>query len=138
MNSMDQPTYIDDYNAIVAVLNMYCAGCVHADSTLMKPAFSGQTTFFGVDASGKLSGGPIQLLFDEVDSSGFRHSPEAQTVIAKVDIAGTAASARVDMNDISGHYFTDFFHLLKVQGKWTVVGKIFHAHVTPCAHRNCD
>lgn len=37
--------------------------------------------------------------------------------IVKVDIAGTAASARIDTNDISGFCFTDFFNLLKVEGK---------------------
>ena len=42
-----------------------------------------------------------------------------------------AASARIDTNDISGFCFTDFFNLLKVEGKWTVISKIYHTHVTP-------
>ncbi|MGF6170535.1 hypothetical protein M2426_004150 [Pseudomonas moraviensis] len=32
---------------------------------------------------------------------------------------------------MSGISFTDFFHLLKVDGKWAVVSKIFHTHVAP-------
>ena len=51
--------------------------------------------------------------------------------IVKVDIAGTAASARIDTNDISGFCFTDFFNLLKVEGKWIVISKIYHTHVAP-------
>ncbi|KQW91601.1 hypothetical protein ASC94_17655 [Massilia sp. Root418] len=127
---MSKPTYVQDYQAIVEVLNKYNEGCKQADSGIMKPAFSERATIFGVDGEGKLTGGPIQLLFDGIDSV-FRPSPEAQGEIVKVDIAGTAASARIDTNDVSGFCFTDFFNLLKVDGNWTVVSKIYHTHVAP-------
>lgn len=96
----------------------------------MKPAFSEQAPMFGVDAEGKLASGPIQALFDGIDTA-FRPSPEAQGAIVKVDIAGTAASARIDTNDISGFCFTDFFNLLKLEGKWIVISKIYHTHIAP-------
>ncbi|GAB7543101.1 nuclear transport factor 2 family protein [Cupriavidus sp. 8B] len=124
---MSKPNYVQEYNAIVEVLNKYNDGGKKADSSVMKPAFSEQATIFGVDADNKLTGGPIQGLFDTIDSA-FRPSPEAQGVIVNVDIVGTAASARIDTNDISGFCFTDFFNLLKVEGKWTVVSKIYHTH----------
>ena len=54
----------------------------------------------------------------------------ALTPIVRIDIVDTAASARIDTNDISGFSFTDFFNLLKVEGKWTVVNKIYHTHAT--------
>ena len=127
---MNKPTYVPDYQAIVEVLNNYNEGCKQAKSSIMKPAFSEQATMFSVDGDGKLTGGPIQALFDGIDSA-FRPSPEAQGAIVKVDIVGTAASARIDTNDVSGFCFTDFFNLLKVDGKWTVVSKIFHTHIAP-------
>ncbi|MVW86908.1 nuclear transport factor 2 family protein [Pseudomonas sp. PB101] len=127
---MTKPTYVQEYNAIVEVLNQYNEGGKQAKSSIMKPAFSEQATIFGVDADHKLTGGPIQGLFDIIDSA-FRPSPEAQGVIVNIDIVGTAASARIDTNDISGFCFTDFFNLLKVEGKWTVVSKIYHTHVAP-------
>lgn len=125
---MNKPIYVQEHNAIVEVLNKYNEGCKQAMSGLMKPAFSEQATIFSVGADGKLTGGAIQNLFDGIDS-GFRPSPEAQNAIVRVDIVGTAASARVDTNDVSGFCFTDFFHLLKVDGKWTVLSKIYHTHV---------
>src|SRR3546814_15412200 len=85
----------------------------------MKPAFSDQATIFGIDAENKLTGGPIQVLYDTIDNT-FRPSPEAQGVIVSIDIVGSVASARVDTNDISGFCFTDFFNLLKAEGKWKV------------------
>lgn len=127
---MSKPTYVNEYEAIVDVLNLYNEGGKQADSSIMKPAFSTQATMFSVDGDSKLDGGQIQKLFDAIDS-GFRPSPEARGAIVRVDIVGTAASARIDTNDISGFCFTDFFHLLKVEGKWTVVSKIFHTHVAP-------
>jgi hypothetical protein len=88
--------------------------------------------FFGfrMGADGKLAGGAIHKLFDGIDKD-FRPSPEAQSAIVRIEIVGTAASARIDTNDVSGFCFTDFFHLLKVEGKWTVVSKIFHTHIAP-------
>jgi len=127
---MSKPTYVPEYQAIVEVLNKYIEGCKQARSSIMKPAFSGKATMFSVDGEGKLTGGAIQALFDGIDS-GFRPSPEAQAAIVRVDVVGTAASARIDANDVSGFSFTDFFHLLKVEGQWTVVSKIFHTHVAP-------
>jgi len=127
---MNHPTYVEDYNAIVAVLNQYNEGGKHAKSSLMKSAFSEQATLFGVDDEGHLTGGPIQCLFDIIDNA-FRPSPQAKGAIVNVDIVGTAASARIDTNDISGFCFTDFFNLLKVDGKWTIINKIYHTHVAP-------
>jgi hypothetical protein len=123
---MTTPTYVQEYNAIVAVLSQYNEGAAKADSALMKPAFHLQATMFGVDGE-RLVGGAIQNLYDVIDTS-FRPSPEAQAAIVRIDIVGTAASARVDTDNVSGFRFTDFFNLLKVEGQWTIVSKIYHTH----------
>ena len=127
---MSKPTYVPDYQAIVETLNKYNEGCKQAKSSIMKPAFNEKATMFSVDGDGQLAGGAIQALFDGIDSV-FRPSPDAQSAIVRIDIVGTAASARIDTNDVSGFCFTDFFHLLKVEGRWTVISKIFHTHVAP-------
>ncbi|WP_235424659.1 nuclear transport factor 2 family protein [Chelonobacter oris] len=51
-----------------------------------------------------------------------------KVAIAYIDIGGTAASARVDTDDLNGFGFADYFNLLKIEGKWTIVSKIFHTH----------
>jgi hypothetical protein len=123
---MDNPTYVQECNAILEVLNKYNEGGAKADSSIMKPAFNGQATIFGVDEKGKLTGGPIQNLFETIDTAFKPSIPKAAVV--SIDIVGTAASARVDTDEISGFRFTDFFNLLKVEGKWTIVSKIYHTH----------
>lgn len=124
---MSKPTFVQEYQAILEVLNKYNEGGTKADSSIMKPAFSDKATIFGVDDNGKLSGGPIQGLFDTIDND-FTPSPNAAGAVVRIDIVGTAASARIDTDNISGFRFTDFFNLLKVDGKWTIVSKIYHTH----------
>ena len=55
-----------------------------------------------------------------------------QASVVRVDIVGTAASARIDTDDISGFRFTDIFSLLKINGRWSVVSKIYHTHAAAC------
>ena len=124
---MSTPTYVQEYDAVLEVLNKYNEGGAKADSAIMKPAFAGQATMFGVDAEGKLAGGPIEGLFNIIDTA-FKPSPNAKVSVTRIDIVGTAASARIDTDDLSGFRFTDFFNLLKVEGKWMIVGKIYHTH----------
>lgn len=124
---MSNQTFVQEYNAILEVLNKYNEGGSKADSSIMKPAFSERATIFGVDGDGKLVGGAIQNLFDTIDNE-FKPSPDAKGAVVRIDIVGTAASARIDTDDISGFRFTDFFNLLKVEGKWTIVSKIYHTH----------
>lgn len=124
---MTKPTYIDDHAAITAVLTKYINGCKQADSAIMKPAFAAEATMFGV-VDGAMAGGPIQTLFDGIDTA-FTAAPEARSAFAYIDISGSAASARVDSNDMSGSLcFTDYFNLLKVDGQWTVISKIYHTY----------
>lgn len=131
IHATGKPAFVHEYQAIVAVLNKYVDGCRQAKSSIMKQAFSDKATIFSVDANGKLTGGSIQELFDAIDKPPFHPSPEAQSVIVRVDIVGTAANARIDSNDVSGFSFSDFFQLLKVDGKWTIVSKIFYTHAAP-------
>ena len=128
--TMSKPTYVQDYQAISDVLNRYIDGCKQAKSSIMKSAFSPQATMYSVGPDGKLIGGAIPILFEGIDKD-FRPSPDAKAAITRIEIVGTAASARIDANDMSGISFTDFFQLLKVDDQWTVISKVFHTHLAP-------
>ncbi|WP_225936867.1 nuclear transport factor 2 family protein [Pseudomonas tensinigenes] len=128
--TVSKATYVEDYQAITEVLNKYIEGCKQAKSSIMKPAFNEHATMYSVGADGKLDGGAIPILFEGIDKN-FRPSPDAQAAITRIEIVGNAASARIEANGMSGLSFTDFFQLLKVEGKWTVVSKIFQTHEAP-------
>ena len=37
-------------------------------------------------------------------------------------------SKRLEIEDWTGHRFTDMFTLLKMDGQWKIVSKVFHLH----------
>lgn len=122
---MSKPTYVQEYNAIVEVLSKYLEGNAKASSAAMKPAFHEKATIFGLNGQ-EVFGPEIQKLYDVIDT--LPPSPKALTAIARIDIVGTAASARVDSDNIAGNRFTDFFNLLKIDEKWSIVSKIYYTH----------
>jgi hypothetical protein len=122
---MSNPSYVQDYNAIVEVVNKYIEGNSKASGATMKPAFHEKATVFGLNGT-ELFGPEIQKLFDVIDQ--FPPSPDAQARFTRVDVVGTAANVRLDSDDVAGFRFTDFFNLLKIGGQWTIVNKIYYTH----------
>ncbi|HEY0563353.1 MAG TPA: nuclear transport factor 2 family protein [Methylophilus sp.] len=118
-------TNISDYEAIEATIKFYVDGAISGSGNAMKPAFHADATIYGYIGD-DLFAGPIQKLFDWNDENG----PAADLVskITNIDIVGSVASARVESENWTGHKFTDFFNLLKVDGKWKIMNKIFHLH----------
>nr|MCH9765793.1 nuclear transport factor 2 family protein [Alphaproteobacteria bacterium] len=48
--------------------------------------------------------------------------------IGAIDVVGSTATVRLELDDWTGHKFTDFFTLLKVDGRWKIMNKVFHLH----------
>jgi hypothetical protein len=46
----------------------------------------------------------------------------------RIDAEGSAASVRIELDDWTGHRFTDFFTLVKVDGDWQILSKVFYLH----------
>ena len=45
-----------------------------------------------------------------------------------MDIIGTIATVRLESDNWTGHKFTDFFTLLKIDNTWKIMNKVFHLH----------
>ena len=41
---------------------------------------------------------------------------------------GTIATVRLELDNWTGHRFTDMFTLLQVDGEWKIMNKVFHLH----------
>jgi len=73
-----------------------------------------------------LFAGPIQGLFDWNDQNG--PATELEAKIASIDVVGSVATVRLELDNWTGNKFTDLFTLLKVEGTWKVMNKVFYLH----------
>jgi hypothetical protein len=114
-----------DEAAIRRTIQTYIDGGITGSGYAMKPAFHEGATIYGYIGE-DLFGGPIQVLYDWNDSNGPAKDLEAN--IANVDIEGTIATVRVELDNWTGHKFTDMFTLLNTDGEWKIINKVFYLH----------
>ncbi len=119
------PTNVSEYGVIANVVQQYVDGAKSGRGDDMRPAFHKDATIFGYFGADLLAG-PIQQLFDWNDENG--PATELQARIASIDLIDTVASVRLELVDWTGHRFTDLFTLLKVDGAWKIMNKVFHLH----------
>ena len=118
-------TNLSDYEAIANAVQRYISGGKSGRSEEMKPAFHAGATIFG-HLGPDLIAGPIQILFDWIGQN--EPATELQSYLASVDLNGTVATARLEAYNWSAHRFTDLFTLLKSEGEWKIISKVFHLH----------
>ena len=114
-----------DRDAITEVIQQYLDGAKSGRGDDMKPAFHEDATIFGY-VGPDLFAGPIQNLFAWNDENG--PATELQSRIASIDLVGTVATVRLELDNWTGHRFTDLFTLLKLDGQWKIMNKVFHLH----------
>jgi len=121
----EKPTDVEEYDAIAALIQHYIDGAKSGKGDDMKPAFYEDATIFGY-VGPDLFAGPIQKLYEWNDQNG--PAPDIQSRITSVDVIGTIATVRLETDNWTGYRFTDMFTLLKVDGRWTIMNKVFHLH----------
>jgi hypothetical protein len=119
------PTNLSEYDAITRTVQQYVNGGKSGRTADMKTAFHPEATIFGYIGA-DLFAGPIQKLFDWNDQNG--PATELQGRIASIDIIDTIATVRLELDNWTGHRFTDLFTMLKVDGEWKIMNKVFHLH----------
>ena len=115
----------NDKEMIEKTVQYYIDGAISGKGNDMKPGFHADATIFGY-VGDDLFAGPIQKLFDWNDNNGA--ATELKARIADIDISGTVASVRLELDNWTGHKFTDMFTLLKVDDEWKIMNKVFHLH----------
>ncbi len=119
------PTTLNEYDVIANVVQKYIDGAKSGRSDEMNPAFHEDATIFGYVGE-DLFAGPIQQLFDWNDENGPAKGLQAR--IASIDLIDTVATVRLELDDWTGSRYTDLFTLLKVDGQWKIMNKVFHLH----------
>ena len=110
---------------ITKTVQHYIDGAKSGKGDDMKPAFHKDATIFGYVGE-DLFAGPIQILFDWNDQNG--PATELEAHIVSIDVSGTVATVRLELDNWTGSRFTDMFTVLKVDGEWKIMNKVFHLH----------
>lgn len=118
-------SYVNEVDAITKVMQAYIEGARTGKGATMKPAFHDDATICGY-VGPDLFAGPIQGLYDWNDTNG--PATGIQSCFTSIDVVGTAASVRLDADNWTGHRFTDFFNLVKIDGRWKILSKVFYLH----------
>jgi len=119
------PTNASEHDEIAKVVQHYIDGAKSGKGNDMKPAFHDDATIFGYVGADLLAG-PIQKLFDWNDENGA--ATELKSRIASIDMVDTVATVRLELDNWTGSRFTDLFTLLKLDGEWKIMNKVFHLH----------
>ncbi len=123
---MSSPTTIvSEHDLIAEVIQQYIEGAKSGRGDDMKPAFHKDATIFGY-VGADLFAGPIQQLFAWNDENG--PATELETRVAGIDVIGTVATVQLELDNWTGQRFTDLFTLLKIDGEWKIMNKVFHLH----------
>lgn len=116
---------VKDYQAVKETLNKYLEAGKQGKSEIMKPAFHKDAIMY-TSADGNVSGGAIQDLFDYIDNNPA--APEIKAEITSIEIAGNIAYAQVESDNWHGERFSDMFLLLKDNGDWKIITKVFYTN----------
>lgn len=111
-------------DAIREVVQLYFDGIITYDENALRKAFHPEASVIGTNKAGGADWAPFQewVLYtrgDAPDPTGRNNS------ILSVDVTGNAAVVKTDLNWPHVHY-VDYLSLLKVDGRWQIVNKIWN------------
>ena len=114
-----------DTKAIRDVIGVYFRGHATANPDTMRAAFLPTAHIEGLR-----NGAFVSWTVDQYVAN-FRGQPAADEasrtrVVDVVDVSGTAAMAKATLKH-GATTFTDYFVLLKSDGKWLIANKVYHA-----------
>jgi hypothetical protein len=125
MTAIEEAESFAAYDAIAATLQHYIDGARGGESGLMRRAF-----IEGASIRGSYGAKPVDWSVSDfceiIDKGG--PAPALKARIASIELAGSAAMARLEAENWRGTRYTDFFVLIVRDGVWQIASKVFFAH----------
>ncbi len=124
----------EELEAIRQVAIDYFEGMIYADVPRLTNAFHPDALIVG-HYRGRLECDPIAAFAAAVAAAG---GPPPGTpyraAIVSIDVTGDIAAVKVT-NDYLGTSYTDYLTMLKHEGRWRIVNKVFYDHAAETAAR---
>lgn len=115
---------MSEYEAVEKAAMLFVKSVGSGDSTPARELFYDEAVMFGY-LDGKLEHGPIQNLYDNIDTVGA--DPGYRARIDVLCIEETVAIVRVLEDNWGGRIdFSDFLLLIKMDGEWKGVAKVYN------------
>jgi len=117
---------VQDYQDVIAVVDGYVQGLKEGSVDQLRRSFHADGIMYGHGPDGLL-GGSIDNLYTFVEHYG--KAPDIAVRLDVLDMTPTTAVVRVTMEqDAAGADYTDYHSLIKIDGQWKVVAKLFHLY----------
>lgn len=115
-----------DFEDVIETVTKYVEGLRISNIPSLTQAFHKDAVMYGF-THGKLLGGSIKNLYEFVEKNGT--APDIKTWLDVLAITPTTAVVRGDMeNDAIGADYTDFHTLVRIDGTWHIIAKVFHMY----------
>ncbi|RNC92700.1 MAG: hypothetical protein ED555_06410 [Allomuricauda sp.] len=111
-----------DYENVAQTVNYYLDGGTNNDYATLKKAFHENATMKYIADDGYKEVNALEF-FSGMDAS--KPMQNRKTRIANITVSGHAASARLEI-EYPTFSFIDYMNLLKIDGEWKIVNKIFY------------
>ncbi|GEM63462.1 hypothetical protein SF1_14440 [Sphingobacterium faecium NBRC 15299] len=126
MSANQNMNTIQDYDDVLAAMEGYVHGLKTGNIAELKKTFHKDAIMYG-HLGDDLSEGSIDHLYAYVEKFGA--APNIKTNITILHKTLTTAIVRIEMeHDAADENFTDYHSLIKMNGKWKVVAKLFHLY----------
>ncbi|AMP98028.1 hypothetical protein AY601_1100 [Pedobacter cryoconitis] len=117
---------VQDYEDVLAAMEGYVQGLKTGNVEQLKKTFHQDAVMYG-HLGDDLSQGSIDNLYTYVEKFGA--APNIKTNLTVLHKTPTTAIVRIEMeHDAADEDFTDYHSLIKINGEWKVVAKLFHLY----------
>jgi hypothetical protein len=115
----------DEKEAVKVPLNNYIQGHATGNGEFFKKAFHTEGNMLWM-REGKFTSRSFTEYIAGASGKPAADEADRKRAIESIDVAGTAASARIVL-DYPTVRFVDYMTLLKIDGEWKIVSKVFFA-----------
>ncbi len=117
------PTQKEADSAVRAVVQRYLHGLKFNDTVSLREAFWPDARLFFINREGKL-GELTQSKWYAMFAGSIGKEEKGDLRITSVETTNDAASVKV-VEDYPGSRYTDYLNLLRINGRWWIVNKIY-------------
>ncbi|CDN50582.1 nuclear transport factor 2 family protein [Neorhizobium galegae] len=118
---------MSEEQAVQAVIHLYVDGMTFAHEAALRKAFHPKACIIG-NYDGAVEWLSLDEFIGAVTSEGPAPAGTQPLIqIEALDVTGDAATVKV-VDQFAGMRFSDYLSLLKIDGRWVIVNKLYHLH----------